>query len=154
MPKRIRTFAPIALCVAGAIACGAVGSSLILSRAAGEGAEPTSGLRFPDEVDLGDLEAGETRFFDVEATNETDAPIPILGAFAHCSRHFCTDAVNLPLTVPPGESRAIRIKVRVGDSPGASGTDFLPIYTNRFGEQEVGLKFRGMIVAATESRSR
>ena len=70
----------------------------------------------PSLVDMGEGVPGETRQATVELTNRTDKPVRLIGGTADCS---CTVLADLPVTIPPGESRSITVSVRL---PNASGS--------------------------------
>jgi Protein of unknown function (DUF1573) len=70
---------------------------------------------FPALIDMGEGVPGETREAKVELTNRTDQPIRLIGGSADCS---CTVLADLPVTIPPGESRSITVAVRLPNAPG------------------------------------
>ena len=70
----------------------------------------------PSIVDMGEGAPGETRNANVELTNRTDQSIQVFGGTADCS---CTVLANLPVTIPPGETRSVKVAVRL---PNAAGT--------------------------------
>lgn len=69
----------------------------------------------PSVVDLGDRSPGEARQASVELTNRTDRPLRVLGGTNDCA---CTVLHDLPLTIPPGETRAVNVQVRLPAEPG------------------------------------
>lgn len=69
----------------------------------------------PRMLDLGECTPGETRTSMVEVWNWTDRPVRLVGGTADCS---CTVLDDLPVRIPPGESRPITITVRVAAQPG------------------------------------
>jgi hypothetical protein len=70
----------------------------------------------PSLVDMGEGLPGETRNTTVELTNRTDRPIRIIGGTSDCS---CTVLADLPVTIPPGESRSISIAMHLPNATGA-----------------------------------
>lgn len=69
----------------------------------------------PRLVDLGSLAAGSTHEATVEVHNWTDQPIRLIGGTADCS---CTVLHDLPLVIPAGEGRAVRLATRLKSKPG------------------------------------
>jgi hypothetical protein len=67
-------------------------------------------------VDMGEGVPGETRSASVELTNRTDEPIRLIGGTSDCS---CTVLADLPVTIPPGESRSITVAMRLPNATGA-----------------------------------
>jgi hypothetical protein len=70
----------------------------------------------PAMLDMGQGVPGETRDATVELANRTDQPIRIIGGTSDCS---CTVLGDLPMTIPPGESRSISVQMRLPNSIGA-----------------------------------
>ena len=70
----------------------------------------------PSLVDVGEGAPGEMREGAVELTNRTDHPIRVIGGTSDCS---CTVLGDLPIAIPPGETRSIRITVRLPNSRGS-----------------------------------
>jgi hypothetical protein len=70
-------------------------------------------LYAPTYVDFGSASAGQELVQDIILTNWTDAPIRVIGGTSDCS---CVTTSSLPLTIPPGERRAVRVVLR---PPGA-----------------------------------
>jgi hypothetical protein len=67
----------------------------------------------PRSLDVGEEGPGEVRVVNVELVNLTDHEIAILGAAPICG---CIPTDDLPLTLPGGTSRAIRVRVGfIGD---------------------------------------
>lgn len=76
----------------------------------------------PRMVRVGDGGAGERREVPVELSNWTGAPVRLIGGTADCS---CTVLNDLPVTIPPRETRTVAVSVRLPRSPG--------IFTRRAG---------------------
>lgn len=67
-------------------------------------------------LDFGEGNKGDRQSKTVAVTNLTSRPVLITGGKADCS---CTALADLPLTVPPHESRPLTISLRfVGSTPG------------------------------------
>jgi hypothetical protein len=66
-------------------------------------------------VDMGEGLPEEVRQRKVELMNRTDQAVRVIGGTADCS---CTVLADLPVTIPPGESRSITVSFRL---PKASG---------------------------------
>ena len=69
----------------------------------------------PQIVDLGTAEIGEGRTARVDIVNFSPAEVFIFGGTSDCS---CTVAEDLPVRIPSGEAKAIRVKVRMPGQPG------------------------------------
>jgi Protein of unknown function (DUF1573) len=68
----------------------------------------------PDVADLGRGYAGELRQTKIEVSNWTDKTVRVIGANQDCS---CT-VVDLPVTIPAGETRPVGVNVRFKGKPG------------------------------------
>jgi hypothetical protein len=66
-------------------------------------------LYAPTYVDFGVAPAGQEVAQDITVTNGTDTPIRLIGGTSDCS---CVTTSSLPLTIPPGERRAVRVILR------------------------------------------
>ena len=86
---------------------------------------------YPSLVDMGEGVPGETRNASIELTNRTDMPIRVIGGTSVCS---CTVLGDLPVTVPPGESRLINVAMHL---PSGAGS-----YNRRAGLQLDDIGFR------------
>jgi hypothetical protein len=71
---------------------------------------------YPGLIDMGDGIPGETREAKVELTNRTDELIRVVGGTSDCS---CTVLSDLPVTIPPGESRSITVALNLPNATGA-----------------------------------
>jgi hypothetical protein len=69
----------------------------------------------PDVAYLGEGTHREERAFTVRLQNHTDHPIRVLGATATCS---CQAVEELPITLEPGHSREISVRVLLRGGPG------------------------------------
>ncbi len=69
----------------------------------------------PATLDMGQGVPGETREATLNLGNRTEHPIRVIGGTADCS---CTVLGDIPVTVPPGETRSITIQLRLPNSQG------------------------------------
>jgi hypothetical protein len=77
----------------------------------------------PRLLDMGEGQPGDVREASVQLHNWTDKPVHLYGGTSDCS---CVATEDLPITIAPGEGRAIRVKMRLPAANGAfSRTAFL-----------------------------
>jgi hypothetical protein len=69
----------------------------------------------PGFVDLGSGAPGQSVATTVELVNRTDRPVRIIGGTSDCS---CVTTNDLPVTLAPGESRPVSIRVGLPTTPG------------------------------------
>jgi Protein of unknown function (DUF1573) len=69
----------------------------------------------PALVDVGDGTVGDTREATVAVTNYTDRPVRVIGGTSDCS---CVVTENLPLAIPPGETRSLLVRIQLTGQPG------------------------------------
>ncbi len=93
----------------GSVAVGSVDATLAYLRR-----EQVSLLQ--EVVSVGSGEPLESLETSIEIVNRTNQPLRILGGTSDCS---CVVTANLPLSLAPGETRRISVKVRLPNSPGA-----------------------------------
>ncbi len=77
---------------------------------------PAEGLTY----DLGTIEAGTSVPVVISVPNRGDTPVRIVGMNELCTRAGCIRAVNLPVEIPAGASRALRFEF-ASPRPTASG---------------------------------
>jgi hypothetical protein len=70
----------------------------------------------PRLLDMGEGQPGEVREASVQLHNWTDKPVHLYGGTSDCS---CVATDDLPITIAPGEGRAIRVKMRLPAANGA-----------------------------------
>lgn len=70
----------------------------------------------PGQIDFGVSPAGESVPRTVTIHNLSASPLTLLGGTADCS---CVATADMPVTIPPGESRAIGITLKL---PATAGT--------------------------------
>jgi hypothetical protein len=71
---------------------------------------------YPALLDMGEGAPGETREANIQLQNWTGNPVRLYGGTSDCS---CVATEDLPLTIPPGEGRSIRVKMRLPVANGA-----------------------------------
>lgn len=96
----------------------------------------------PSVANLGDGARREAKEFSVELTNRTKEVIQILGGTSNCG---CFTTTNLPITLNPGESRAITVGVRFQGSRGNFLHHFV-LYTDDERQPFVIARFSGRVV--------
>jgi hypothetical protein len=69
----------------------------------------------PRVVDVGRTPRGESRRTSITLSNWTERPVRFFGGTADCS---CTVLHDLPITIPPGESRTVEVEVKLTGPPG------------------------------------
>ncbi|MBI2807076.1 MAG: DUF1573 domain-containing protein [Planctomycetes bacterium] len=100
----------------------------------------------PALVDMGEGIAGEERDASVELTNWTEHPIRLIGGTADCS---CTVLGDLPITIPPGESRSITVTMRLPKTPGLFNRK-AQLTIDDEGFKRIGFRLIGRISRAAE----
>jgi Protein of unknown function (DUF1573) len=69
----------------------------------------------PGVTEVGDGAAGEKRTFTIQLSNHRDLPVNIYGGTTSCS---CITTDDLPIIVPPKESRTIAVRMKFRGDPG------------------------------------
>jgi Methylamine utilisation protein MauE len=64
----------------------------------------------PEYLQLGEGVPGQVLFAAVNVRNWSDQPVRLIGGSSDCS---CVTTTDLPLTVPPGESRAVTVALKI-----------------------------------------
>jgi hypothetical protein len=90
----------------------------------------------PRLLEMGEGHAGETLDAAVELRNWADKPIRVYGGTSDCS---CVATDDLPLSIPPGEARSVRVRIRL---PRADGLFNRTAYLITDDEQTRTLIFR------------
>ncbi len=96
---------------------------------------------FPSLIDMGEGVPGEMRNASVELTNRTDHPIRIIGGTSDCS---CTVLGDLPVTIPPGESRSINVAMHLPNAVGSFSRK-ARLQLDDLGFRTVGFRLAGRI---------
>ncbi|MFT3879401.1 MAG: DUF1573 domain-containing protein [Gemmatales bacterium] len=80
----------------------------------------------PPITQLGEGTAGEQRTFQIALRNYSDKPIKVVGGTTTCS---CIATQDLPITIPPGSSETINVKIKFSGSAGKFAHRFM-LYTD------------------------
>jgi len=91
---------------------------------------------------VGDGVAQEHRRFSVQLTNHGERPVRLLGGTTTCS---CIATEDLPITVPPGESRSLAVQVKFSGGAGRFQHSFL-LYTDDAKQPVVTARFAGRVI--------
>lgn len=86
----------------------------------------------PPWVDLGEAPWRTARTFTVQINNKSTEPINIIGGMNDCA---ISTLKNLPITIPPGQSKHIEIEASFRGQPGTSRRQY-HLYTD-FGKQKI-----------------
>ena len=71
---------------------------------------------FPTRIDVGDGVRGETRMTSTTVRNFSFSPIRVVGVVTTCN---CLTVTGLPLTIEPGQSRELGLRVYLESASGA-----------------------------------
>lgn len=134
----------------GALAVAAIAGVLAASAHAAFGSLPAALAHFrgdrvsvwPGMFDVGNGAPGEERAVTVEVSNWTDAPVRVIGGTADCS---CTVLGDLPVIIPPKESRPITVVVRLSDKAGRF-TRKAALNVEDDGLKTIGFRLTGRVV--------
>lgn len=96
----------------------------------------------PECTHVGSAFAGEVRFFSVKVRNHSGSPLRIIGGTADCE---CDTTRDLPLIIPPGESRPIPVAVRLASKSGAFDIPFYLLTDSEFQPRVLG-RITGTVV--------
>jgi hypothetical protein len=91
---------------------------------------------------VGEGVRGEERAFTIRLHNHTQRPVCLVGGTASC-RCFTTD--DLPLTVPAGESRPLRVRMTFRGEVGRFQRPFL-LHTDDEDQQTIVARFTGRVI--------
>ena len=100
----------------------------------------------PSMVDMGQGTPGESHEAAVTLTNRTDQPIRLIGGTSDCS---CSVLGDLPVTIPPGEARAIIVTVQFAKTPGIFSRR-AELSVDDEGFRRVGFRITGRVLSASE----
>ncbi len=96
----------------------------------------------PAVSQVGEGVAGEQRTFPISLTNHGDRVVQIIGGTTTCS---CIATGDLPITVPPGESRPIEVQVTFRGTSGRFQHNFI-LYTDDEKSPVVTARFAGRVI--------
>jgi len=91
---------------------------------------------------VGDGIAGEQRSFTIQLANHRDRPIKVIGGTTTCS---CIATNDLPIIVPPRESRPITVRITFRGSPGRFRHSFV-LYTDDEKQATATAWFAGRVI--------
>jgi hypothetical protein len=142
---------PIA-CVAAGIAL--LSGLLFILAYLGFGSVPAAIAHFRGErvtvrprlVDVGAGVSGQQRTVTVEVTNWTAKPVRLIGGTSDCS---CTVLDDLPVAIPPQETRAVSVHVSLSGRPGQF-TRLAGFVVEDQGHQRVNFRLTGRILGSSE----
>jgi hypothetical protein len=95
----------------------------------------------PAVSEVGEGVRGEARVFRLSLTNQTAEPIRVVGGTTDCS---CITTGDLPITLAPGETGSIAVRVRFSGSPGKFQHRFV-LYTDAEQQRVVVARFAGRV---------
>jgi len=96
----------------------------------------------PSVSHVGDGVAGERRTFTIQLTNHRDNPIKVIGGTTNCS---CIATSDLPIVVPPKESRSITVRINFRGGPGRFRHSFV-LYTDDERQATITAWFSGRMI--------
>ena len=99
----------------------------------------------PSVTDVGDGSRGTQRLFHLQLTNRAHHSVRVVGGTSTCS---CLAAVSLPITLAPGETRAIDVGVKFRGSSGRFRHAFI-LLTDDATQDKVVAQFTGRVVAGS-----
>ncbi len=95
----------------------------------------------PRLVNMGEGHPGESRNVSIEVANWTDKTIRVIGAPKDCA---CT-VNDLPVTIPPRETRSISLELRLSGNPGIF-TRKVGLLVDDQGLQRINFRLTGRIL--------
>lgn len=99
----------------------------------------------PGVVSVGTGAVGDVRTFAVTLTNQSDESVTVCGGTASCT---CLATSDLPLTIPPGQSRAIHVTIAFRGTPGLFQHRYA-FYVEHSTQRMVISRFAGQVVGPT-----
>jgi hypothetical protein len=98
---------------------------------------------YPRLADVGAAEVGAERRVSLDVTNWTEQPIRLIGGTRDCS---CTVLADLPITIPPKETRSLTVGIRLKGKPGIF-TRKAALLVDDEGFQKITFRLTGRILA-------
>jgi hypothetical protein len=89
--------------------------------------------------------AEEERTLTIQLTNHGDQPVQVIGGTANCA---CITTTDLPISIPPRESRPIDVKVTFKGGVGRFQRNFV-LYTDDKNQPVIKARFAGRVVEAS-----
>jgi hypothetical protein len=96
----------------------------------------------PSETKVGDGVLGEERIFTIHLRNHTDRTIRVVGGTTNCG---CVATDNLPIDLPPRESRRIDVHMKFSGGLGRFQHRFV-LYTDDNQQRVVVARFSGRVI--------
>jgi hypothetical protein len=96
----------------------------------------------PIVTDLGEGRAGDTRSFRIELMNHSDKAIRMIGGNKRCG---CVPTDDLPVTLLPGKSTSVNVRMSFGGSPGRFQRGFV-LYADDEMQPVVTARFNGNLI--------
>jgi hypothetical protein len=96
---------------------------------------------------FGSLEAGRVGTVKFSLWNTATRPVTVLGARSACS---CAAGSDLPMVVPPGARRSVRILLRCNRQPGPV-SERVTLLTEEPNQAELGLRVEGVVLPSPAS---
>lgn len=96
----------------------------------------------PSVSQVGDGRAGDQRAITIQLLNHRDRPVEILGGTESCS---CIATSDLPVIVPPKESRSITLTIFFTGNPGRFQHSFV-LYTDDETQSTITARFVGYVI--------
>jgi hypothetical protein len=91
---------------------------------------------------VGESSPGEHGVFNIQISNHRDRTITILGGTTTCS---CITTKDLPITMPPNESRTIAVRINFRGTPGRFQHTFV-LYTDDEIQHTLMAQFAGRVI--------
>jgi hypothetical protein len=133
----------LTICLAGVLMAGGSRPGDLLARMRGDRLTVE-----PPVTDMGSDVAGQTRRFTVRLHNHLNRAVKIVGGTANCS---CLATDDLPILIPPGESRPITVFGAFKGSPGLFQQEFY-FYTDDKDQDRVLARIKGRIIDPSSSQ--
>jgi hypothetical protein len=96
-----------------------------------------------DYIDFGSGSAGQVLEASVEVQNWSEQPVQLIGGTSDCS---CVTTLDLPLVIPPGESRPVELRLKLPGSGSGAFTRMAVLWTDHPRQREIWLRVGGRIV--------
>jgi hypothetical protein len=98
----------------------------------------------PAVSEVGEGRDGEQRQLTFQLTNRTDRPIRVVGG---TTAGYCVATIDLPITLPPGGARSIRVRATIRGGTGRFHHQFV-LYTDDQKQPVVTAAFTGRVIEA------
>jgi hypothetical protein len=140
-------------------ACTGVGAAILLLASSGlwvvyQFGSPEAALAYlrgqsvsvqPSMLNLGEGFSGEVQEGSIEVANWSDHPIRLIGGTSDCS---CVVSEDLPLTIPPRQSRRVSVRMRLPDVRGIFSRSAV-LLTDDAQTRRIAFRLTGRILRAS-----